>query len=348
MTPDQDPEPLAPKAVGRGWLGASALLRAALSALGLLGFAGLFGASLLIASARWFWLGEIAASFAWQLGWWALGGALCLLANRQRKLGLAALGLALLHLYPELVLYLPARAAVPLERVQARLRVANCNLLWTNSSYEGLRPWIAREDPDVLVFEEVSPAWKQVLEGLSDSYPQQLFSPSAICWDATTWGTAILSRLPFESTRLIPISDTSMRPLMECVLRVGDTPLTLRGAHPMRPGTSWRIERRSLALDLLAGLDWSPRSLLLGDLNTSTASPAFADLLAESALRDSRQGFGRQPSYVTIEYYPGLEIAIDHVLISDGLQVLERHTSPLPGSDHRMVVAELALVPIRE
>ena len=32
-------------------------------------------ATLLVFSARWFWLGEIAASFAWQLGWASLLGA---------------------------------------------------------------------------------------------------------------------------------------------------------------------------------------------------------------------------------------------------------------------------------
>ncbi len=36
-------------------------------------------------------------------------------------------------------------------------------------------------------------------------------------------------------------------------------------------------------------------------------------------------------------------IAIDHVLVGDGWQVVERTTESVPGSDHRAVIARLAL-----
>lgn len=225
------------------------------------------------------------------------------------------------------------------------LTILGSNVGWTNTDHRALGELIERTSPDLLVILEVSPSWRRFLERLS-SYPHQLYSPE-LPWGEGTWGTAILSRRPWGAERLIPVTshDRIERPVMEVTLDLGGEPLVVRGAHPNRPGRAWRNELRNAVIDTMARLDWSGNGLLLGDLNTTSTSPVFQGLLERTGLRDSRRGFGRQPTYATNVLIPGLEIAIDHVLVSDRIGVLERWTEELPGSDHRSVVVRVTRLP---
>ena len=320
---------------GRFWL-------AVARTLGALGLLALLGGSLLCWSARWFWLGEVAASFAWYLGLAGLAGTVLLLLVRCPRMALAAAVLSTLQLWPELSLWLPDSRSGEVEEEGDRITIACSNLLWTNTDWAGVTELIERTSPDVMVLLEASLFWREGFEGLSDEYPHQLYSP-AEQWNEETWGTAILSRRPMSRSSLIPLPGERVRPPMEAVIELGGEPAVIRGAHPMRPGKAWRIERRDAVLDALAGLDWSGHGMLLGDLNTSSTSPTFGRLLRATGLRDSRLGFGRQPTYRTNDLIPGLRVAIDHILVSDSIHVLERWTELLPGSDHRTVVARVML-----
>lgn len=313
-----------------------------LSIAGWAGFAAVVAGTLLVFSARWFWLGEIAASLAWYLGWASLAGAAFLAVTGKLRLGLAVLVVAGLHLWPELSLWIPDRSAGAPAAARGELSIASCNLLWTNTRFDAFRSWVEGADPDVVACLEVSTAWRRTLEDLLEEYPYQLYAP-AESWDESTWGTVLLSRLPFESTRLVPIEGADTRPAMECVVRVGGQAVTVRGAHPMRPGRPWRIALRNAVLDTLARQTWDSTGILIGDLNMTASSPAYGDLLDAAGLRDSRCGFGRLPSYRIDRILPGLEVAIDHILVGEAFEVLERRTDPMPGSDHRAVFARLAL-----
>lgn len=305
-----------------------------------LAFGAYVAATLLVWSARWTWPGELAASFAWQLGLAGLAGAACAFAAAAPRVALATLALGLAHAGPEFALLIP-RGEAPAAGAPS-LVLASCNLSFQNEQRAELARWIDREAPDVLACYEVTPRWREVLEALRDRYPHQLFAPGADVWHGGTWGTALLSRVPFERARLLPLPGAEQRPVLEAVVRLGERALTVRAVHPMRPGRAWRTALRDEVLDFLGGLAWDGASVLAGDLNATSTSPAFARLLAATGLSDSRSGFGRQPSYTVHTRLLDLGIAIDHVLVGSGLAVLERRTSPLPGSDHRAVVVRLA------
>lgn len=317
-------------------------VRVFLSVAGAYGLATLLGGSLLVWSARWFWLGEIAASFAWYLGLAGLAGTALLFLIRCPRMAVAALALAVLQLWPELSLWLPDSRSGEVEDPGEVLTVVSSNLFWFNDDRREVTSWLERTSPDVIVFLELSSAWRGILESMSDEYPHQLYSPG-VGWDEETWGTAILSRRPVSTSRLIPVTGQGVRPVMEVVVELDGEPVVIRGAHPDRPGRAWRNEIRDAVLETAAALDWSGNGLLMGDLNTTGTSPVFGRLLETSGLRDSRRGFGRQPTYRTNVLIPGLQVAIDHVLVSDSIHVLERWTEQLPGSDHRTVVARVML-----
>jgi len=82
-----------------------------------------------------------------------------------------------------------------------------------------------------------------------------------------------------------------------------------------------------------------PRPLiLLGDLNITSWSPHFQDLLESSGLRDSRLGWGIQPTWPANPWL--LRIPIDHALVSRDVRVIARRTGPAIYSDHRPIVLD--------
>ena len=191
---------------------------------------------------------------------------------------------------------------------------------------------------------EVSPPWRAQLPRLVERYPHFAFYPeSASVWSIEEGGTGIFSRLPLEHAAIHPGAQQT-RPVVEARVRVGGRPVTLRLLHPPRPGKPWRIEARNEALRRLAeDFEWDGASILMGDLNATSYSPVFGDLLTVTGLRDSRQGFGRLPSWESRKWVSGLWLCLDHVLVGDDLVVLDRRADELPGSDHRVALARLAL-----
>ena len=79
----------------------------------------------------------------------------------------------------------------------------------------------------------------------------------------------------------------------------------------------------------------------MGDLNTTSWSPFFSDLIEESGLRDSRKGFGIQTTWPDGLFL--LRIPIDHCLVSKDISVLDRRVGPSIGSDHFPVTVDLVL-----
>jgi endonuclease/exonuclease/phosphatase (EEP) superfamily protein YafD len=96
--------------------------------------------------------------------------------------------------------------------------------------------------------------------------------------------------------------------------------------------------------------------IVVGDLNTSPWSAEFMTLTKKTGLRDSQLGYGLQPSWPMLLPYFGvntqpnlltqlLQVPIDHVLVSEQIQVFSRHTGPFIGSDHLPVTVELGWSP---
>ncbi|MFT5284264.1 MAG: endonuclease/exonuclease/phosphatase (EEP) superfamily protein YafD [Planctomycetota bacterium] len=318
----------------------SSRLRATLRFLGDLGCVALAIGSLLVWSARWFWLGEVATSFTWYLGWAGLCGAFALGLIRRLRLAIVVALFGSFHLWPEVSLWLPDSRNDATNGNGQELTIASCNLYWDNRKLALLEKWIEEHNPDIIAFQELSLESKSVLESLSESYPTLVLSPNKQ-WNQKTWGIGFLSRVPIKNTRWIPPIRVQSRPSLEVTVTLGGKDLVLRNAHPARPGRGARNSKRDAVLDSLASEDWRGMSILLGDLNVTSTSPAFTKLLKTSNLRDSRLGFGRQPTFTATQLGGLFSVAIDHILVSGSLQVIDRRIVKIPGSDHRGVVARI-------
>jgi endonuclease/exonuclease/phosphatase family metal-dependent hydrolase len=155
------------------------------------------------------------------------------------------------------------------------------------------------------------------------------------------FGIALLSKTPWRDVQTEEFGVSEV-PTIVATLVHAEINWTFVGTHPVPPGSAATSAARNEQLALIA--DYVQRQslpvVIAGDLNLTSHSPYFHDLLGATNLRDSRQGFGVQASWSP--RLPALEIPIDHVLVPPEFQVTNRRVGPRMGSDHRPVVAAIS------
>lgn len=278
-----------------------------------------------------------------------------LLLGLWRTTGLVLL-IGLVCIWPQVSLRATDQANEAIVAVQpdASLRIVAANVLWTNGQMDRVFDALLAEEPDVIALIEVSKHWRNAaLARLQVDFPFVAEGLNEDGWSESAWGQMIFSRLPALSTRApeLRLDGRRLRPFVEAVLEWEDSTLTVQAIHARRPGDRSRLRARVTLFDQLAGA--APRAqgerILVGDFNTTASSPLFGRLKSQAGLRDSRVGFGRLPSY-TPHYAPISRrlprgwtpaVTLDHALVSDGLDVTDRSTFDLPGSDHLGIVVSV-------
>jgi endonuclease/exonuclease/phosphatase family metal-dependent hydrolase len=199
-------------------------------------------------------------------------------------------------------------------------------------------------DPDVVVLNEVDRGW--LLTGGHDNLrllrsglalPNVVFSPAA----DEVWGNAVLSRLPVthQHSARLPRGDAPMaRSLVSAVLDLGDGgELAVIGTHLHHVEDEPEIrlrQARAVAGEVARLRDRDMAVVLLGDLNAEPGAPELEPLeeLLDHALP------GGNPTWPA--WRP--EVQIDHVLVSDDLEVGATEVTSETVSDHLFVSVEVA------
>lgn len=231
----------------------------------------------------------------------------------------------------------PFDAATPGAQATPRTyRALLINVEAENDRHEALRELLVRENPDLVVLLETTPAWLDALEPLHDRYPHRLRQPRE-----GHFGLALFSRFPLSDQEVIAIGDSD-NPTVRARVRLHDRPITVIATHPLPPLGAAQARRRNHHLAALPGLMAGRAGpvLLLGDLNVSPWSSHFRRLLDDSGLKDSSAGRGLYPTWPA--HMPIFLIPIDHILHSPDLTILDKRTGPSVGSDHYPVLVDFA------
>jgi endonuclease/exonuclease/phosphatase (EEP) superfamily protein YafD len=284
--------------------------------------------------ARLWWGLELMCHFRVQyMAALAVAAALLALASARRHAGAAAL-LATWNGVLIAPLYFPPDVPPGLSGgVPWRLAVAN--VFSGNPTPDRVLEFLRAEQPDVAVIPELTPAWERRLEGIEDLFPYLRVESRE-----GNFGIGLYSRVPIESAEIVSVAGGNIAVVAR--LRKEGQPLTVIGAHTYPPGGS-RTETRDRQLRQLAerAADVEGPCVIIGDLNTTSWSPGFQECLRISSLRDSRRGFGVQPTWPAGRGV--LRIPIDHCLVSEGIVVKDWRVGPDVGSDHLPVVVECRL-----
>ncbi len=231
---------------------------------------------------------------------------------------------------------LPLYFGRPPAAAEKPVRAMLMNILASNGNTELVLGAIETADPDLLVLEEVTPKWAAELAKLD--YPYRLSEVREDCF-----GIMLLSRHPLSKTGTV-FAGTAGVPTLTATVHLPQGEISLIGTHPMPPFNGVYSRHRNAQLAALPELVAKQKHpvVLIGDLNCSPWSAHFRQLLKNSGLNNSMQGFGFQPSWPAGSRL--LRIPIDHLLCSPAVQVHRRLTGPDVGSDHFPLIVDFTLL----
>jgi endonuclease/exonuclease/phosphatase (EEP) superfamily protein YafD len=251
-----------------------------------------------------------------------------LLALRGRWLTVAAAVLLVLQIAWIVPRFVPDRQAVP--PGATTVRVGTCNTHRGQVDPLALVSMARDEHLDVLATEELdAPAIKALDAAGMDRYmPYRELRPEN--------DTSIFSRLPI--THGGPTRLPTAWPQTQVTVTVSGHEIPIVGVHTYYPvGGPGLWAQDMSALRATAGRD----VVVLGDFNATVDHSPLRSLLA-AGLVDTHAELGRGWAPTWPAAFPLIQI--DHVLHGPGLAAVSANEHLLPGTDHRAVVAELALL----
>lgn len=283
---------------------------------------------------HWLWQFELASHFRVQYLFVLLLGALFLLGFQRYWGAVLAVCFALVNLYFLVLLYIPPDTAVKNVR---NLRVVSINVKAENQKRKELFNLIHDSNPDFLVLFEVDKSWSAASRELA-----QRFKYSRISETSGYFSSAIFSRYPIRNVELKMFGRVSHY-AMVVSLTVEGQPFYIIAAHTLAPTKNAYFQMRNSHLDSLASTArlLQGHVMLIGDLNLSTWSPYFNELIMTAGLTDSRRGFGVQATWPV--RYPLLRIPIDHCLTSPSININNWARGPDIGSDHFPVIIDFSI-----
>ena len=220
-----------------------------------------------------------------------------------------------------------------------RLTVVTSNLTADNPERERHVEAIRRLGADVILLQEYTIEWANTFNaaGFHESHPYSVEAPRE------RWtGTAILSRFPLTTPEAWDMHGTAAtRAQMDERVWGG---LWLYSVHPDPPLFLFTNHHKQWD-DLIDEADARDgKRVFAGDLNI-TSFNAWYHELRDTGLRDCHadRGRGRATTWpVARSWFPPLRL--DHVFYSDGLACLSIREVRGHGTDHEIVVAEMAVV----
>jgi len=202
------------------------------------------------------------------------------------------------------------------------LRVYSKNLWYANAQIPDIVADIRAADPDIVVMQEVSWRNDHVLRALAQIFPHQ-----HVC-DFSAWSDiAVLSRTPFVGAGKC----SSARAAAAVPISVGGQEIWVAAVHIPWPWPEGSGRAEAAAMALLAEID--KPVVVAGDFNIFPWSGRVQRIARMTGTRLAG------PIVPTLSLY-GLPLPIDMVLAPKGGRV---ETRPLLGSDHRGILADIAL-----
>ncbi len=257
-----------------------------------------------------------------------------LLLGRRRRQAAIFMAFACVNLPAILPLYAGAADAPPADGTA--LRAVLLNVSTRRGDAELVGRFLRGVDADIVILEEISPAWVRALPWLLASHPHHLLVPRE-----DNFGIGFLSRLPLARIEAREIGDAEV-PSILATVRTPRGLLRVVATHPPPPAGGEYSGWRNGQLAALVEHTRSPLPLILiGDLNTTPWNRYFRRLLDASGLRDSTRGFGLQPTWPNF-IFP-LRIPLDHCLHSPDITVVDRRLGPNVGSDHYPLIVDLVV-----
>lgn len=227
---------------------------------------------------------------------------------------------------------LPAVAGVKSGRPDrpGQFKLLTYNTYKHNSDLAAISAEVRRHDADVVVLVEFGPSKAQLVQELAKLYPY-----FKTCEQKRDCAIGLFSRLPVRRFEVVGRHDDAGPPLISAELEVGESSVTVIGAHALSPDQG--THANYVELDHLAMRVRQLRGpiVLAGDLNTTIWANVFDHFRRTSGLNHMGHLIPTWPS----RPLPLPQIGIDHIFASPDLELSEVAAGHAAGSDHLPVVA---------
>ncbi len=221
---------------------------------------------------------------------------------------------------------------------QSNFKIISINIFSQNEEFQHLKDYLAKDKSDVIVLQELTPAWQKHVEFIRKEYPYYKEEVRS-----NNFGIAIYSKIPFTKVSTKNYID-EMHPSILAKIIVDAKPLSILATHPVPPlPNQARFERRNKQYELMKQeIDALPNEniILIGDLNSTVYSPNFK-LVQSDKMKDARSGFGLNNSWNA--FIPILRTNIDQCWVSKNIKVTNFYRGDDIKSDHFPIVAELKI-----
>jgi endonuclease/exonuclease/phosphatase family metal-dependent hydrolase len=217
--------------------------------------------------------------------------------------------------------------------------VLSANIHHGTAEAEALVELVDRHEPDLLAVQELTPSFNRELRraGLDRRLPNSILEMRR-----SASGAGLYSHLPL---REVGGEQPFFFRQPRAVLRLPNgRRVRVVDVHPYPPGRG-NIDIWSEALKSMPSAGSGAPWVLVGDFNATLDHSQLREIL-DRGYRDAGEvaGEGLEPTWPAEDWagrLPG--VTIDHVLADSRLGVVDYEVEDLPGSDHRVVWAELAL-----
>lgn len=280
-----------------------------------------------------YWCAELVTHFPVQYGMLSLLLSVAFLWNQEVLLCIASIILSIINLS-----VLVGKKSKPMELPAESFEIYAANVWCSNRFHQRLLEEIQTLRAEIAFISELTPEVAQLLRPRTAQYDFQIEEPRS-----TPEGFLFLSKFPILSYQIIDMKEHAYKPLLVAELLIHGREVTFYGVHSANPVWIRTFSKRNQQFSWLAQhiAHSSKHVIVAGDFNLTPYSPVFKKLVQAAEIKDSREGFGWQPSWPAL--VPMFWIPIDHVLLSLRIQVHSRATGPFIGSDHYPVTTRVSL-----
>jgi endonuclease/exonuclease/phosphatase family metal-dependent hydrolase len=272
-------------------------------------------------------------------------GALAVgLATRRRGLAAVAATVGAAHLVWTAPEVRRRRSEPEIGEGTTRVRLVTSNIESPRRDSTALGQELAGFGADILLLQELSPRHLALIKatGAFDPFPY-----SYVHARPGSFGAGIWSRYPLSDEETWTPAGM---PQVRATVDVEGTRIRVFNVHCKAPTRkrwvpAWKAQLAALRGEVEAGIAAGDGPLIVaGDFNATYGHEPFRRLLG-AGMREAHIEVGRglAPTWpVTSRFVPPL-FRLDHVLVSPDVAVLDVREGRGPGSDHRPVVADLAV-----
>lgn len=216
------------------------------------------------------------------------------------------------------------------------ISIGSINLLTSNKNYKKVRTEILKNEPDILIIEEIDDKWSEELYDIKLNYS---FSYEVSRED--NFGIAIYSKIPITGLKRLQAGLYDV-PVLSAECELDGYKFEVIAAHTTPPTSGESFKNTSKMFENLS--DYIKNSehkiIISGDFNTTPFSYNYRHFVKEAKLKTAGSIF--KPTWPSNNLLLLLGIPIDHIFVPNSFKIKDFKRGKNTGSDHFPIYAKIS------